>query len=313
MAGMADGLRSDDLRILVAVARTGRMVAASALLGIDHTTVHRGIQRLERALGTSLIVRGTDGWELTPIGRDVVEQAAGLDDIVNKVRDVAGGEPSTARGRVRMTVPSGFGVSFVTPVLSRLIRQHPGLSLEVVTETRAFSERSTVNDIMIAFGRPSPGAKHAKLLTPFTLGLYASRSYLAESPPIGAIADLGAHRLVYGVESMLLGPDLSLGDGVLSGVEVGMGSTGILERVAATRYGAGVGLLPSFLAEREPDLVRILSRDVAFRRDISLNVRPASASVLAVQLICAELRAEVEGRRRELMPDQEPADPAGPE
>jgi len=41
---------TDDLRYLLAVARSGRLVSAATLLGVDHTTVRRRIDRLELAL-----------------------------------------------------------------------------------------------------------------------------------------------------------------------------------------------------------------------------------------------------------------------
>lgn len=70
---------TDDLRYLLAVARAGRMVSAAALLGVDHTTVKRRIDRLESALGVRLLDRGADGWELTAIGREVAERAGSLE------------------------------------------------------------------------------------------------------------------------------------------------------------------------------------------------------------------------------------------
>ncbi|MGW3470048.1 helix-turn-helix domain-containing protein [Saccharopolyspora sp. NPDC000995] len=44
-------LRVDDLRYLLALARTGRLVAAASALGVDHTTVSRRITALEKRIG----------------------------------------------------------------------------------------------------------------------------------------------------------------------------------------------------------------------------------------------------------------------
>jgi DNA-binding transcriptional LysR family regulator len=43
-------VRADDLRYLVVVANTGRLVAAATALGVDHTTVSRRIKALEKVL-----------------------------------------------------------------------------------------------------------------------------------------------------------------------------------------------------------------------------------------------------------------------
>ncbi|MFF3335683.1 LysR family transcriptional regulator [Streptomyces sp. NPDC002888] len=54
-------LRADDLRYLLAVSRTGRLVTAADALGVDHTTVSRRIAALEKRLGLRLIERGPEG------------------------------------------------------------------------------------------------------------------------------------------------------------------------------------------------------------------------------------------------------------
>ncbi len=104
---------ADDLRCLLSVARTGRLVSSAALLGVDHTTVRRRIDRLEATLGARLLDRGADGWELTAIGREVASRAGGLDHIIEQVVAAASGGTEELRGTVRVAAPDGFGAVFV--------------------------------------------------------------------------------------------------------------------------------------------------------------------------------------------------------
>jgi molybdate transport repressor ModE-like protein len=53
-------VRADDFRYLSAIARTGTRRAAVPDLGVDHTTVWRRIQALEKVLKVRLIERGSD-------------------------------------------------------------------------------------------------------------------------------------------------------------------------------------------------------------------------------------------------------------
>lgn len=48
-------MSTDDLRILLALGRTGKLVAAATMLGVDQTTVRRRLKRLEATFGASLI------------------------------------------------------------------------------------------------------------------------------------------------------------------------------------------------------------------------------------------------------------------
>jgi len=298
---MAPDLSVDDLRILLALARTGRLVTAATLLGIDHTTVRRRLSRLERVLGATLVEHGADGWALTDLGRVVVERAAPLEQIVQGVRDAVAGESGGIRGTVRMSAPDGFGVKIASEAISRVMAKHPGISVELVTATRPLSSRASGYDLAVSIGEPRQGWLSSEFLTNYALGLYASRAYLEERAPIESIDDLAEHRLVFYVDSHLNVAELDLARG-FSGMHVGLGSTSVQAQVAATRHGAGVGLLPCFMAEDEPELVRVLPEHVRFVLAYSLSVRRDSPAPEAVGLIRAALRQVVVARQDALVP-----------
>jgi DNA-binding transcriptional LysR family regulator len=291
---------ADDLRYLLAVARAGRMVSAAALLAVDHTTVKRRIDRLEAALGVRLLDRGADGWELTAIGRDVAERAASLDQVVERVVAAAsGGGDAAVRGTVRVVAPDGFGSLFVAPALARVQREHPGIVVELVTSTRPVSLRGSGHDIAITVGSSAASRLQSELLAPYSLRLYASKEYLAAHPPIATIADLENHSLVFYVDALLTVHELDLAP-VLSGMRVGFGSTNVFAQLEATRAGAGVGLLHAFMGDRDPDLVRVLPKEVDFRLQFSLAVRRDSVGVDAVTVVRDAIRDEVRNRASEL-------------
>lgn len=58
----------DDIRIFLAVARSGQILGAAKRLGINHTTVARRLTALEAALSTTLLTRRTNGSTLTQAG-----------------------------------------------------------------------------------------------------------------------------------------------------------------------------------------------------------------------------------------------------
>lgn len=292
---------TDDLRFLLAVARAGRMVSASTLLGVDHTTVKRRIDRLETALGVRLLDRGADGWELTAIGRDVVSQAAPLEHVLEQVVRAASGGADAVRGTVRIIAPDGFGTLFVAPALARVQAEHPGITVELVTSTTPLSVRGSGYDLAVTVGSASTSRLHSEPLAPYSLRLYASPGYLAEHPPIESIADLESHRLVFYVDALLTVRDLDLAP-VLSGMHVGFGSTNVFAQLEATRRGAGIGLLHAFMGERDPGLVPVLPNLVDFRLQFSLSVRRESAALEAVDIVRRALLREVEERVTELSP-----------
>ena len=146
-------VRADDFRYLSAIARTGTRRAAALDLGVDHTTVSRRIQALEKVLKVRLIERGSSGWELTEVGRAVAHRGSAIEDSVQQAVDaVVGDTASSLRGTVRVTAPDGFGSLVVAPALAKLRMQHPSLSVELLTATRQLNLLQSGFDVAIAVG-----------------------------------------------------------------------------------------------------------------------------------------------------------------
>lgn len=292
---------TDDLRYLLAVARSGRLVSAATLLGVDHTTVRRRIDRLEAALGVRLLDRGADGWELTVIGREVAARAAGLERVVEQVVGAASGGADSVRGTVRIVAPDAFGTLFVAPCLARVQAEHPGVTVELVTSTSPLSLRGSGFDIAVTIGSATSSRLTAEALAPYALRLYASKEYVAAHPPITSLGDLERHPLVFYVDALLTVRELDLAP-VLNGMHVAFGSTNAFAQLEATRSGAGIGLLHAFMAESDPRLVAVLPTEVDFRLMFSLSVRRDSLSVDAVRLVREALIEEVRRRSAQLVP-----------
>jgi molybdate transport repressor ModE-like protein len=77
-----EGMDWDHLRFFGELARSGSMAAAARSLGVEHTTVSRRIQALEKQLGAVLFEREAGQWRPTEAGRqllgvaDAMQQAA---------------------------------------------------------------------------------------------------------------------------------------------------------------------------------------------------------------------------------------------
>jgi len=301
MAPAPDDLHVDDLRVLLAVARAGRLVSAASALGLDHTTVRRRLDRLERDLGARLLDRGVDGWELTEIGRQVAAEASAIEGVVEQVLRVSSGREDSIRGSVRVVSPEGFGVAFATPALARVCTRHPEVSVELVTSTRPLSVRAAGYDLAVTVGAAESSRLLSEPLAPYALRLYASPSYLARHPEIRTVEDLRAHTLVFYVDALLSVRDLDLAP-LLGGMRVSFGSTNVAAQLEATKRGAGIGLLHAFAGHGDPDLVPVLPDQVDFRLQFSLSMRPESRGSAAVEAVRAALIEEVRERSGEFIP-----------
>lgn len=290
----------DDLLILLTVSRSGKFTTAAQALGLNHTTVSRRIAALEKALGGRVLARAAGGWEVTELGAEAVLVAERVEAAVSTL-GASDHAPDPITGVVRMTATDGFSAYIAAPAAARLRKDHPGLSLEIVTVTRRALQQRSGLDIEVVVGTPQVHRAEAIRLGEYRLGMYASKKYLKDHGTPTNPEEMTQHQLVYFVDSMLQVDDLDAPRRLVPTMRDGLTSTNVFVHVEATRAGAGVGFLPCFMADRHPDLVRLLPEDFAELLPYWLVLRPDSMRRPAVAAVVKALREETESRREELL------------
>jgi DNA-binding transcriptional LysR family regulator len=287
-----------DLLVLLAVSRSGRFTAAADALGLNHTTVARRIAAVERVLGGRVLSRAAGGWELTELGSRAVRAAEGVELAVAAL-DPGAAEPSLG-GVVRLSATDGFSAFVAAPAVAELQREHPLLAVEIVTATRRALQQRSGLDIEVVVGRPQVHRAEAVLLGSYVLGMYASREYLERAGVPDSIEALAEHPLVYFIDSMLQVDDLDAPRRLVPAMRDSLTSTNVFVHVEATRAGAGIGFLPCFVADRHPDLVRVLRDEMAEELPYWMVVRSDSLAQPAVAAVVDALRRRTAAMAAEL-------------
>jgi len=121
-----------DLRILLAVAKTGSMGKAAAALAVSQPVISKTISDLEHALSLRLFDRSPQGVETTMYGRALLKwSVAVFDDLRQGLKELEYlTDPSAGELRIGSNEPMAAG--FVSTVITRLLRQHPRLVFHVV-------------------------------------------------------------------------------------------------------------------------------------------------------------------------------------
>jgi DNA-binding transcriptional LysR family regulator len=290
----------DDLLVLLAVSRSGTFSTAADSLGRNHTTVSRRVAALEKALGGRVLAKTAGGWELTELGHRAVAVA---ENVERALEGLAAPDPRTARlsGVVRMSATDGFSAYLAAPAVAKLQRQHPGLSVELVTVTRRALQHRSGLDIEVVVGEPQVHRAQALQVGEYVLGMYASRTYLAERGTPTSVEELTRHPLVYFVDSMLQVDDLDAPRRLVPLMRDSLSSTNVFVHVEATRVGAGIGFLPCFMADRHSDLVRLLPDSFSERLPYWMVLRPDSLRQPAVAAVVKALLAEAAHQREALL------------
>lgn len=286
----------DDVRIFLAVARAGQILGAARRLELNHATVSRRIAALERALGAKLFRRLTTGSELTAEGARFLAAAERIEaDMIAARADIAG-ESDEVAGAVRIGAPDGFGVAFLAPRLGELTARHPELTIQLVPVPRSFSLSRREADIAITVERPTEGRLVAAKLVDYTLGLYASRAYVADHGMPASREEIARHRLVGYVPDLVISPSLDYGPQMLPGLQAHFAVSSSLGQVEAVRAGAGVGILHTFIARAHDDLVPVPAL-APIRRAYWLVYHETVRPLRRVQAVSTFIAAAVEAER----------------
>lgn len=257
----ASPLDWNDLRHFVAVARAGSTLGASRALGVNQTTVARRLGALEAAIGLPLVARRQAGCVLTPAGEGLLARAEAVEAAAAAFAEAADAEAREAKGEVRLTTLEIYAVTVLPPILRDLRAAHPNLTILLDTSEVARDLAAGAADVALrgSHGRLSeaPGLVGRRIADdPWTL--YCSRDYAARHQRPLTAADLARHPIIGGGgEKVWPMYRAWLRRHRLEGA-VTMHHDSSIGLLAAIRAGAGLAVLPSFIADREGDLVQCL-------------------------------------------------------
>lgn len=128
-----------DLRIFLAVARSGTLGAAARELGQTQPTMGRRIRALETSLGMALFQRTSEGFVLTDEGSSVLAHAEQMEAHALGIAREASGQGSALEGVLRVSSSDWFGAHVLTRAVAAMRLKHPSVSVELVTDSRLVS------------------------------------------------------------------------------------------------------------------------------------------------------------------------------
>lgn len=132
-------LEWSDLRIFLAVAREGTLGKAARKLGQTQPTMGRRLRALEQAVGQTLFQRTSDGFVLTDEGAAVLGHAERIEEEVLGFQRQLAGREQQLEGSLRLSSSDWFGLHMLAPVLAEFRQLHPGVEVELLTDSRLYS------------------------------------------------------------------------------------------------------------------------------------------------------------------------------
>ena len=164
----------NDLRVFLAIARTGSLGAAARQLGVSHPTVGRRLNVLEQASGQTFFRRVAHGLVLTDSGEKILHLAQEMERSALAIERHVAGNSDQPEGLLRISSADWFACYVLAPVLAELTRRHPLIVPELIAGHRLFDLSRRDADIafrIVPFTEPDIVQRR---LTTLPYGLYTA-------------------------------------------------------------------------------------------------------------------------------------------
>jgi DNA-binding transcriptional LysR family regulator len=153
---MAPDLALTDLRSFVAAVRAGSITRGAVALGLSQPVVSQRIQRLERAVGEQILVRGQHGARVTPPGETLLAYAERMLAMHEEALAALTGQLDDSTGQRTVGLLEDLAITSLPEALADFAILHPHVSLEVIvssaTTLRRLADRSRLD---LVFGDPT--------------------------------------------------------------------------------------------------------------------------------------------------------------
>lgn len=256
----------DDMRLFLAVARSGSISGAAKQLNVQHSTISRRMRQFELKLGARLIERKKGGYELTQAGEHVKEAATKVEREILGVDGALIGKDSHLIGPLRVTAINNMASTILMPMFADFSHQHPLVKLHIVVSNLDVSLAQRDADVAIRLTNSPPDTLIGKRVVTVASTIYGSRQYIENlqqenrEPKWIGVDCCGFHKTW---------TKLACGEQSHNFI-----SDDTLLTLAAIREGLGVSILPCFMGDADQALVRYCEPDPAYNLGLWVLLHP---------------------------------------
>lgn len=223
------------------MAKATSIRAAAVDLKTTHATVSRRIRELEGDLGSALFERRQDGYVLTAFGQSMMDLTEGVTAGIDAIDRLAFGQDGSLAGPIRLSVLEDLYHKVLAVPLDEFMHAHPMVELTVETTSSFRGVHRREADVIVRITSEPPEQAVGRKVADSPLAAYAAPSYVSQRPDVDRWIALDYPPTL---QPMLNARPAFMANSLTVVADV-------------LRRGQGIGLLPCFMAEGDPGLVRL--------------------------------------------------------
>ena len=179
----------DNIKVFVAVARQGSIKQAAKELAVNHSTILRRIDALEKELNSKLFLRLQRGYELTSAGESILDMALLMENDAIALKRQAMAEEVELQGQLTIaSTPNTF--LDLSPSLIAFRKLHPNIQLNINAGADLINLDKLEADVSLRMTNEPPENCVGKHILDLPFAVYGSPDYLNSCQPIKKASDL---------------------------------------------------------------------------------------------------------------------------
>jgi len=248
---MASTLDWDEFRLIKAIADAHSLVGAAEALNLNHSTVFRRLAAIENDVGARLFERSRAGYQPTEAGEEMIALAGSMAESILEFERRVAGRDAKPSGELRVTTVDSVAIGLLAPILSRFRAANPAVQVDLIIAEQTLNLSRRDADVAIRGANDPPESLVGRRVCAIRWAVYCAPAIanefggrvIAAAPWVGFSTaptrakrwtdeKIGPRRQVCYVNSVL----------AMAGLAVG---------------GVGATVLPCFVGDQNPGLVRI--------------------------------------------------------
>jgi DNA-binding transcriptional LysR family regulator len=167
----------NELTLLVEILDAGNLSEAARRLKMSRANVSYHLNQLEKSVGLQLVRRTTRRVEPTELGLELYEHGRSIRNALLAAQESVSTLGQRLQGRVRLSVPSGYGQLVMSEWLIAFKREYPDIVLDVMFENRVEDLLRDEVDIAVRVMPEPPPSLVARDMGPVRYVACASSGY----------------------------------------------------------------------------------------------------------------------------------------
>ncbi len=250
------------MRVFVTVVDLGSQSAAADHLDMSRPVISRYLADLENWVGARLMQRTTRKLSLTAAGNEVLPRCRQMLELAGDLQAVVSAPDEAPRGELRISVSTSFGQAQLVDAVTEYVRRYPLVKVDLQMLDRTVNLVDERIDLAIRTSNDIDPNLIARRLSVCHSVICASPDYLRRHPTPSRVEDLSGHNcLTHSYFGRSLWHFEVAGESIAVPVHGNISANEALTLQQATLAGAGIAMLPTYLAAeklRSGELIRLL-------------------------------------------------------